>query len=97
VLERARLGLCAADKPDLLGIKPARWRRVDWTGRGVTGDDSSSGLGDRSESCKSGGGGVLSKLSSEGGDRQGKREEGADDLSVIPSIVAIDELDLAII
>lgn len=80
VLERVTGGV-EVDTENLAGWKPARWSRVEWPeielkevdgGReGVEVDDLSSSSSDR---LKSGGGGVLSKLSSING---GKDEEGA--------------------
>lgn len=106
VLERVMadvLGL--AGMADKLGWKPARWRSTDWPdadpreldwGReavpGAVGGISN--MGDKSESWRSGGGGVVSRFSSEtveGGDTWGKREEGATDAG---SEISVDDLDL---
>lgn len=57
---------------DLWGWKPARCSSADWPGAAVVGGrvgvvstGESSRIGDNSESCRSGGGGVVRRLSSE--------------------------------
>lgn len=87
VLERATGGV-DIETENLLGWKPARWSKVDWPevelkevdgGReGVETEDLSVESSDR---LKSGGGGVLNRLSSsvDGGDEKGREDEGTEE------------------
>lgn len=81
VLERVTGGV-EVETENLPGWKPARWSRVDWpevelkqVDGGREGVETDGLSVDNSDRLKSGGGGVLSKLSSvSGGEERGKDE-----------------------
>lgn len=93
VLDRAIPGeeLDGVDMLDLYGWNPARWRSADWPPRNgalgvvLVGEVRLSELDDNSESCRSGGGGVLRRSLSDVIEILGRRDEGVweEDVSVI--------------